>query len=272
MLTPELRDLPLLGHDAVVVTAGQRLARACRQYLADTYASNHVAAWREPRILPIDSWLRDCFAQLTLHSDAPMRDLLSPAQSAVVWRNACGDVLQERGLPPAGINALASECQRAFSLMQSWRLSDSDLQVYPAGDNSLLFERCLMAFRRQQRAHGWITDAELGGLLLEQASALDKLLPQTRWFAGFSQLTPIQQALCDALAIDHRTSRTPDASAQSVYQFDSTDAELIAAGSWARTCLQRDADARLAIVVTNLDQHRERYRSRVLEGLDPQSL
>ncbi|MEO0575628.1 MAG: PD-(D/E)XK nuclease family protein, partial [Pseudomonadota bacterium] len=274
MLAEELRGLTSLGHDAVVITAGQRLARAARRYIEQARLDTFDSAWREPEVVTFDSWLRASFRQCALRSRVAMPHLLSSAQATAVWRDCCVEQINAAELEVAGITAMAQECQRAFQLMQSWQLDDAVLDTLTADDNALFFARCLAGFRARQEREHWISESEIGAVLIEHRDALDTLLPTTRWFAGFSQLTPLQRALMERFSIEFR--RTAVGAAHDVRSpvlcFDAPEDELIAAGRWAREHLQRAPEARLAIVTTNLDQGLAQKRRRVLEGLDPNAL
>ena len=93
------------------------------------------------------------------------------------------------------------------------------------------------------------------------------------WLAGFDRLTPEADALIAALRErgTHVEQAPAGTSADDVriLACEDPDAELRTAGAWARSQLDRDPQARVAIVVSGLEQEADRAGRQVREGFVP---
>jgi probable DNA repair protein len=97
-------------------------------------------------------------------------------------------------------------------------------------------------------------------------------LPSRITIAGFDRLTPQTQSLLDALSqsgcqVDSAGEGPPGSTCLLAY--DNNDAELRAAGAWARREFEHDAEQRIGVIVTNLGRDAIRCTHLLREGLVP---
>ncbi len=119
----------------------------------------------------------------------------------------------------------------------------------------------------------WVDDAGLPALALELLAA-GRAVPAKRYvFAGFDRLRPAITALQDALSAGGSTVLVQDATQRegtsSVFAFEQRDAELRSAGAWARSILDAQPDAHVAVVVQGLEQSSQRDLRLIREGFVP---
>ncbi|MEM9172317.1 MAG: PD-(D/E)XK nuclease family protein [Pseudomonadota bacterium] len=259
----------VLAPDAnlTVITSGNRLARACREAVADIAMQQGLRAWPEPTILPWESWLRAAHAQWPLNQpDAPPM-VLSATQAQSVWTDACQLEIKRRGIAFQGVTMLAQQCQRAHGLLQEWQLPDDAIDQYPGNEDTAFFREVLQRYRRRQAQEGWISASELGAWWLQTQA--QRASNGRTVFAGFLRLTPVQTQIAQ-----HVSAQVIDAAAtapESIQRrrYPGPDDELIAAGAWARDQLIVAPNKKLAIIVPDLSSRRAICLRRISEGLQP---
>lgn len=273
-LAPELIDqLRERSYDCIV-TSNQRLARVVREALSDLHEADGHQAWLMPAILPFGAWLQEEFRTLSSAPDQAISDrwLLSAHQASAVFSDVVATALQRRATPFIAQSGLVDEVLNAFRLMQRFQVSDETLGAAASDDDSQFLAECVAAYREQQRREGWLIDDELPQWLMQQDGWARSGSPDACLFAGFSQMTPAQEALLAHLGETRAFWQAPKIAAGvkiSRVVCDNDDEECIAAGQWARRQLQANPRAQLAIVVAGFSTRVERVRRLVAEGLTP---
>ena len=267
----DLEDLIARTTFDVIVTASQRLSRAVHEAIATRHTARGDAAWRTPKVMPWASWLQAQFMQAALtdpNGNVAAWQLLDSFQVASVWRGIVASELTDSDTAVFGLAALSREVSRAFSMLCRWQISEDQLAECVQDDESRFLWRCLRAYREQQAVQHWLTIDEVSlHVDLTATAAGQRIL-----FAGFTEPYPSQHAVIAGLGTsasvwvpavpDHPTSTSSMRPA-------SDDALLVAAGDWARQCLQADPSAQLAIVLPALSEHRQAAVNGILRGLYP---
>lgn len=241
-----------LGAGAVLVTGNRRLARALRENYARAREAAGRALWETPAILPWEAWLRRLWAGAA-HGDP--RPLLTPLQDQALWERAIDD---DRGalLDPAAAAAGAAD---AWALMQAWRLPQMGSGGHLAPDPAA-FAGWARRYARACHERGAISPARLADVLAAGLRDGHIKPPPALWLAGFDEINPQQQALLQALCdVGVRVaSLAPPAYRANASRgsYADVESELTAAANWARRRLQRDAGARVAVVVPELTRRR----------------
>jgi probable DNA repair protein len=223
-------------HDLAMVAAGR-----------DTWPTADVVTW--------DDLVQRLFA-LGRDAGSNLRQRLSSRAARLVWeRIVRDDPSIETTTGPRSLAALA---QRAWRRLHEYRIPYSAL-ASPETAEQAAFARWVDAYRRRLAEDGWIDDASLDDAL--DWTLLDRA-PIA--IAGFDELTPRQREWVDrARAAGHDVSQVaPPRISSEVSRVacdDSTD-EFDRAARWAAAWLDAVPDARLAVIVTDLELHRERVR------------
>lgn len=243
--------------DTVTITANNRLARSLRQAHAREQVRAGRRAWERPAIHAWSAWLAECYHGVALRSDESVPLLLSPGQARALWRRVirqgeAGAVL----LRPAQTAALA---QKAWALLQDYRLS---LDALDAGESADVTAFCdwAGAFAKLCEKQGWLDPAVLPNWLERRLPAYPSLLPGRLRLTGFDEFTPAERELLSALeAGGVVVERTPfprrDRAVRRISCADAA-AEIDTAAQQARHWLEADPEARIGIVVPNLEAQR----------------
>lgn len=256
-----------IDEGAEIVTANNRLARDLRAAYGRRMLAAGRQAWRTPRILPWSAWLRNLVEGAALSASLPLR-LEAPA-SAVLWERLLREATAERLSAPG----LVRQMQQTWQRLQDWCVPTDDLAASAASDDQRLFAVVAAAYERELSGNDWTDAAQLaalaGGLVRDGHIETPRLLVH----AGFDRLTPAARRLFGILGECDTTIRTAPASdrrrsLQLVMATDA-DAEIRAAGRWARRQLAANPSARIAVVLASLESAAERTARILREGFVP---
>jgi probable DNA repair protein len=253
---------------AEIVTVNNRLARELRRAFDEQQLARGLLSWHTPRILPWTAWLNSVLDRCDTASHTPL--CIPPRAAALLWERLLREHAQERLLNP---DNLVRQAQQTWQRLQDWCVPVADLQRHASSDDERLFAGIAVAYQRHLDANSWIDSALLAACVTGLIVSGRIEAPARVVHAGFDRLTPAAEGLLNALrGIGAAVSEAPGAGwTSTVLALSCTDgdAELRAAGLWARRLLQADAGATVAIVCPGLEQDATRAARLVREGLAP---
>ena len=235
---PWLNDA--LADGGEVVTASRRLARELRLTYNDSQVSAGQESWPTPRIHSWQGWLAEGLEQARGPDEKIVR---LPGHSALLlWEQCLNEVVPDTLQNRAG---LLRACAETWDRANDWCLTPGQVSEHARYGDERLFARAatLYADRLAKRhlldAAGMST-AVAGYIRMNPADVPPKVL-----LAGFDRLVPAVRAVVTALeSVGSAVSMAPVGEAaadQQIASFTDGDAELRAAGAWAR----RQLDERL---------------------------
>jgi probable DNA repair protein len=249
-----------------VVTANRRLARV----LSAAYDEQQIAAgsraWRTAPVHSYTDWLHRIVATGE-PGDIPTR--INVHQSRMVWeRSIRGEVSD----PLVNIGSLARQARDAWRRLHDWQVPLDEFVSSASGRDQRIFARAASIYSSVLDSNNWIDDAQLGRFFLHEVQQERLQLPSRIILAGFDRTTPLFDAILDAAGeqgtvVDRAPVR--EAGGIRVFAYDDADAELRAAGAWARAELERHSDQRIGIVVSDLEQNAARAGRLIRDGFVP---
>ncbi len=260
-----------LGDSSQVITGSRRLARVLRK----EYATQRVLAgdtvWPTP---VVQAWTDWTTALVGTHGDQnSLPTVITSHQSRILWERC---LRREISDPLLNIGMLARQSRDAWSRLQEWRVSIADCQKHARNRDQRLFAVAANSYQSILERENWVDEAGMTNVAIQLISSKSVAIPKKLTLAGFDRVSPLLQALLDAYAevggkIEQLTEgvRATTAVQLSLCGPENSDAELRAAGAWARRELTQTPDARLAIVVTHLEQDAPRSLRLIKEGLIP---
>lgn len=261
-LSDALRD------DATVITANRRLARVLTREHSELQLRAARSAWQSPAIHAWSDWLK-----LLLRGDAvqsSMPTLLDAQQSRLLWERCLA-----RELPAAagGLPRLVRLCREAWQRASDWQVSIRDIARAAQTDDQRLFASVCGRYLGILDRERWADEAVLAALVLERIEHGSVQLPASVTLAGFNRLPPVVEAIaaaCTDAGVSVATAPTAPVSGDvRLHEFEDEEAELRAAGAWARRHLEEERERRVAIVATHLEQDTKRKARLVREGCVP---
>lgn len=266
MLAPELLDRLAAGE--VLLTGNARLAQTLTRAYHQARHERGERVWESPGILAWPVWLARTYTEVrAAHSGLAPSTLLNDTQEQLLWERIVAETAGERLLQ---IHAAASQAREAWRLVQAWHLPWPFPDALQSED-SQVFASWADAFQRRCRETHLLEAARLADVLASAWREYPADPPPRLILAGFDELSPRQRALFDVVeAMGGGVERLPDpdsgvARAGRLACPDRA-AEYQLAARWARALLEANAQARVGVVVPEL-QSRLGEIERVFESI-----
>ena len=266
-----------LASGATVVTPNNRLAREVAARFDAKRRAAGFRAWPAASVLPWTRWLERCWhAVLAAGIDATPRTLFGDVVSRELWHSIVArdrsDLLDTRGA--------AARASAAWKLFHAWR--DADERIAGAADAQVpadftVFARWAERYRSRLDSLHALDAAQLPDVLTRYAERSPALTAGRTLLHGFLAFTPQQQRLVDALrtagaTIDGMPSANGSpASCRRVACATPRD-EIAQALTQARAWIAGAREARVAIVIADLDARRSDVAALAEEILCPDAL
>ncbi len=257
----------LTDDEAQVVTANRRLARTLGVAYGERQIASGILAWRSPLIFAWRDWQSALLDSVDVDDTLPAR--ISDYQARVLWERCLKDVIDD---PFLNYGNLARQCRDTWQRLHEWCVPLKHAEDAARGPDQGLFVRAASQYEEYLHARQWVDNATLPNLLIQFAQQGLLKAPRQVTLAGFDRLSPQVEDLCAALKskgtriVRHQAARRGVAELR---RFESPDAELRAAGAWARAQLSEDSSQQIAIVVGQLEQNAERSGALLREGFSP---
>ncbi len=255
------------------IEAGETLVAPSPQRAAalrEAWARRQLAAgrrvWTTPDILSFAAFAERCLLEQA-GPGLPRRRPLSRVEQQLLWRQVAAS------LPPgsdllSGPGRLAQALRRADGLLRSYAIPATSLSGYPSPE-----ARCLHGARTQ-------IDGRLERLRARldwtDETVVQGPRSQAVRLAGFSEFTPAQRRFLDRHGVARSARCIAAVEAQTatpqLYAAQQPAEELQQIARWCRERLEAAADARLLVIVPDLDARRTLLQRALLAELDPRAL
>lgn len=253
---------------STVITANRRLARVLQQEFARQQVQSGKSAWESPAIFAWQDWLA-----LTVQSASNQRELptrLNTHQSQFLWERS---LLKELGDSAAGISSLVRLCRDSWQRMADWQVPIREVARSALNHDHRLFAAVAGRYLGILERESWVDDAGLGRLADRLLRTGDARCPGRVTFVGFDRTRPVVSAIRDSMEsggtrVECAPTR-PMAASVELQCFESAEAELRAAGAWARSRLEESAGESIAVIATNLEQRAQQAGHLLREGMIP---
>ncbi|HKL62973.1 MAG TPA: hypothetical protein VJ883_06375, partial [Woeseiaceae bacterium] len=259
---------------AVIVTASRRLARHLRLRHAAGRAAAGESAWVAPRYVPWEIWLVETWEAAGFRPEAPLpRPVLTPRQNRALWERAAARALGEA--PLAGTGSLAAQAAESWRRACDWEVPAEAIREAARSPDATFLVRALGYYTAACAEGGWQDPAMLPAALAERFRAGTAGIGGPVTFAGFERRSPAQRRLVAAMqhaavTLANTGSDTREQTGSvSIRDAPDRDAELRAAGAWARERLLADPACRAGIIVPDLANRAQRAGRLIAEGFNP---
>jgi probable DNA repair protein len=257
-----------LDDGTCIVTANRRLSRELQTAWGAIQLAAGETAWRTPDIQAWQGWLGSVAATAEKQGDVPTR--INAHQSQLLWERC---LRKELGEGATGLPSLVRLSRDTWQRLADARVSIREVARSAKNEDQRLFASAAGRYSAVLENEGWVDDAGLAALALEVIVA-KRVTPKKRYvFAGFDRVRPAMTALQSALeeAGSEVLLQEPTRlqTEPVMHEFEHRDAEIRAAGAWARRLLEQQENARIAVIVQGLEQSAGRDLRLLREGFVP---
>lgn len=222
--------------------------------------------WATPAIEDWDTWLRGLWQEQALaDADAPL--LLTSLQERSVWTR-----MQREDaallVSPASMAALA---ESAYALLSDYEAHSERNHVWGKTDAES-FRQWAAKFDRECARRNWMPRA---GLEAKLATSLNpKTLPKEILLLGFDRTTPAQDSLLNAIAACSVRVEFANPAIDTQIKFACADGlceEVATCAWWARSHVEKNPEARIGILVPDMNAMRSEIERTFRRVLMPQT-
>ncbi|MDH3615986.1 MAG: PD-(D/E)XK nuclease family protein [Gammaproteobacteria bacterium] len=253
---------------STVITANRRLARALRDEYAHQQVRAGKLAWESPAIHSWQDWLDKLLLGARDQASLPTR--INPHQSQLLWERCLS---REIGESRSGLAALVRLSRDAWQSLADWRVTIGEVARSAHSIDQRMFAAAAGRYLGILEREHWVDDAGLASLIDElirsgRASSAGRVT-----FAGFERERPVVTSIMAALAESGCDVRPAplrkSADSVGLQCLETADAEMRAAGAWAREQREKNPDCSIAIIAGNLEKEAIHKTHLVREGLVP---
>jgi probable DNA repair protein len=262
----------------LILCATARLARGLHMVKQREHIERGETQWETPKITTLSDWLNSVIETAILLNEINTNSVptaaLTTTQEGLLWEQSIQQSLKTNAAADLfDTSGLASAAMEANRLLTEWRLT---IDLTDATEETLQFMQWREDF--QQRCK---TNNVLEAVRYEdwQITCLQKDAGQMQahiQLAGFDRLHPNTKRLISILEKRGVTVSTypltlPETQQLAHITFDDQDAECRAAVAWARMELAQNPNAKLAIVVPELEALRPKLSDLLDDVFHPQA-
>ncbi len=261
-------ELAALENSATLITANRRLARSLREAWTARQVAGGRTAWETPAVAFIGDWLNQALAGAADPGKLPLR--LNAQQSRLLWERCLRKELGDAGPGTAGLVRLSRD---AWQRMHGAAVSIRDVARTARSEDQRQFAAAAGRYLAVLEHEGWVDEAGLMALVSDLLGAGRVVAPKQVLFCGFDRATAATQVLVDSLERAGAAVLPPaDRSASTAIsgqRFADREAEMRAAGAWAREQLEANPDARVAVITQGLELSAARDSRLLRDGFVP---
>lgn len=248
--------LGALTPETTLITGNQRAALAFQSEYDRIQSAKGLSVWESADILNWNVWLQRCYMQVAaIDTTQSLPILLTDMQERLVWEKIITRIIDDDSL--LQLSQAARHCMSSWKLLHQYEIKLKELAAHSHDDNQFFVNCCRSIFEECKR-NNWLTLAQLPTFLSQNELFSPSIDKTALFLAGFDELTPQQKSLLSALATDSRKIIRVELSAKSssVFRISRVDshAEITAAARWARQLIEQQPQARVGIVVPELNQ------------------
>ena len=255
-----------IDSDSLVITASRRLTRV----LKSAYDKQQIVlgreVWRSPDIRYLDDWL----SSIVNSTPEAMPTVVNAHASSVVWERC---LKAQTGDQVLNLGGLVRQARQTWQRLQQWQVPLNEVSSSARSQDERIFAAAARHYQAIFEENNWLDTEQLSGSVSELVSNGMVAVPDRIVHAGFDRLTPAIENLFAVLANTAcLVSAAPpnDSGADvSVSMYEDVQAELRAAGAWARDEMTKNSGSVIAVISSSLDRDGVASERLIREGVAP---
>ncbi len=264
-----------LEQGVTVVTGNSRLSESLKQEFQQQAVARGLQVWDSPDIKPWNIWIRKIWEESVFDGLIESPELLlTEVQEQYVWES----IIETSSASVLRKEATASKASEAWQQLINWQV-DLDAIEFDVNEDTQTFKLWVEKYEQQCLEQGWLPASHIAEQLVQCFNHNQDAFNSHIILLGFDELTPLQQALYEAIAntrgsiqwlqlahLDHESN-----SATRLACADNSD-EIVMLSGWIRQRLEEQPDAHIGVVVPDLAEHRSQLLRCLTESLVPCNL
>ncbi len=258
-----------LDTSAIILTPNSRLSRFLQRAINK---ESTIKVRQTPKILPLQTWLYDCYRQTLLQHQQPL-NLLSANQELQLWQSIIK--ASKIGKELLQLTTTVQTVQQAYQTLHAWNL-DLAILEYENNLNSQVFLNWSRTFDAKCEKQQWLATAKLYNYLADAFTHQDSLLPQTIYLFNFDELTPQAKTFFTHLKtlgihIEHIEETVINKQFQQV-RLNDIEEELFTMARWAKWYHTENPEKMITCIVPNLTDIRSQVKQIFTRVFFPQAI
>ena len=252
--------LSKLDQNEAVIVPTRSLANELNERTARYFFASGQSVWVAPTVLVWSDYLRQLWQhnRNSLAQQLDIHSLITAQQGSVLWTQVIeASRRSENELTLLNVQQATRAAQRSWKLMHDWQISMGQLKQDHVADTEQFVLWC-QSYQQLLKKKGLIDEQ----ILIKELLALPNIQHpfSTLHLVSYDLLTSAQQQYlnqAEESGVACKTSR-PSVSLESVsyLKFQDTKTEITAALSYARTCLEKEPEHTISVVIPDL-AHRQ---------------
>ncbi len=262
----------------IILCATTRLARSLQMTIQAREKQNGNNQWLAPEIYTLSDWLDHIIETAILlgeiEADTVPTQVLSAMQEGLLWEQSIQQSLKSHVAADLfDTTGLASAAIEANRLMTEWRLK---VNTAEATEETLQFMRWREDFQQRCATNNVLEAVRYEEWQINCLARNAGQLPSHIALAGFDRLHPHTKRLITVLEnrgvnVSHYVLTMPSVQQCSHVNLTDQDAECRAAVAWSLEQLERNPNAKLAIVVPELEALRTKLSTLLDDAFHPET-
>jgi len=253
-------------NNSIIITANRRLARILKSAYDKEQLVHGHKVWLSPNIQFLNDWLIS-----NINNTANLSPIIIGSYaSSIIWQQC----LKERvGDTILNIGTLVLQAKESWQRLHDWQVPLSETSRKARNKDEKLFAKVACKYQTHLMENNWIDDAQVASTAIDLMKSRVIPVPDRIVYAGFNRVVPVVNHLfrvmedIKCVVTSAQTNKTPNDA--SVAVFDNADAELRAAGAWARQLLMENPSTTIGIISSSLDRNAAKSERLVREGIAP---
>lgn len=182
-----------LTPDTLILTPTRRLASTLQTHYTAFQAAQGVSVFETPHILPLNTWIAQCWDNFSL-SGQTTQTLLSDPQASGLWETIIRDSTWGEHL--LNISSCADTAWQAWQILKTWQQSIAD-ESFSNTEDTRAFLGWAQAYEQRCQEQAWTDTACLPENCLALWAENPATLPKKFILIGFDEITPVYQQCFD---------------------------------------------------------------------------
>ncbi|OGV77641.1 MAG: DNA helicase [Methylotenera sp. RIFCSPLOWO2_02_FULL_45_14] len=264
--------------NSLIICPSARLARSIQADIARQHLQEGRTQWRSPAVQTLAQWLECIIEAGLLNGEIPMQTppyALSAFNEQLLWEEVITQSLKKNAFGELfDVSGLARAAMEANSYMVAWNLH---IPRELAAEESRQFIQWQWAFGQRCLQLNVLENVRFMDWQLDCIAQSVTKLPAQIAFAGFDQTAPQEKRLREVLlargvqVVDYDTTCLEAAQTLHV-SLENQAAECRAAVAWAQQVLDKNPNAKLAIVSPRLSDIRNQLADLLDDSFYPASV